>query len=52
MDNQYIEFVSGLGRYKWLTHDQLQCLKTKILIDVSFIYRDLAGTRNQVYSGN
>ena len=40
---KYIELVNCLGCYERLTNNNFQCLKTKVLVDVSFIDCDLAG---------
>ena len=43
--HQNIELVCRLGRNQRLTDNELQCLKAKILIDISFIDRNLTCTR-------
>ena len=42
--NQYVELVNIVGQYEWLTNDNLQGLKTKVLIDVSLIDSDLTSS--------
>ena len=49
---EYVEFVCCACRNKRLAYDNFQSLKSEILIDVSFIDRDLARSRYKVYSCN
>ena len=45
-----IEFICCLCRNKRLANNNLQCLKSEILIDVSFINSDLACSRYKINS--
>ena len=49
---EYVEFVCCACRNERLANDNFQSLKSEILVDVSFIDRDLARSRYKVYSCN
>ena len=49
---KYIELINCLGCYERLTNNHFQGLKTKVLVDVSFIDSNLAGSRYKVYSSD
>ena len=49
---KYIELINSLGCYERLTYNYFQGLKTKVLVDVSFIDCNLAGSRYKVYSSD
>ena len=48
---KHIELVSAVRCNQGLTNNNLQSLKTEILVDVSLIDGNLAGSRHQIYSG-
>ena len=49
---KYVELICRACRNKRLAYDNFQSLKSEILVDVSFIDRDLARSRYKVYSCN
>ena len=46
----YIEFVCCACSYERLAYNNLQSLKSEILVDISFIDRDLTCSRYKLYS--
>ena len=43
--NFYIILIGSVCCLKWLTSDDLQCIKTEVLIHISFVYSDLTCSR-------
>ena len=47
---QYIEFIQCVRCNERLANDYFQSFQSKILVDISFINRNLARSRYKVYS--
>ena len=48
----YVKLLVGLGQRKRLTNDELEGLKTEIIVDVAVVDGDFAGALIQSYAGN
>ena len=49
---QNVEFLGVLSSCQRLTNDSFQSLQSELLIDASFIYSNVAGSRYQINSGD
>ena len=47
-----VKLLSGVGDGQRLTHDQFQGLQTKVIINISVVDGDLAGTCINAYTSN
>lgn len=50
--NDNIKFIGSACSFKGLTNDNLQCFKTEVVIDASFINGNITCSRYKIYSGN